>query len=594
MPRCSDQALEIALRELSEHAASGRKRANWLSTYLVAQRMEAAGYPMSINGTDQGVHDLYVLAPDHPRGRSNPFVDLQSAYRWSQVQDSGRKTVWNNATRDHPQTPLFKEGHIQNGLLPNAIDVLLTNLGTEEPLPGRDALAVFLTREHDWPAEPSREELHNEAAALLGITPGDFRRISQDDPPLSSPILGTPEWSSELLKASLLGPPAPVTDEVHGSSAVEEIPIGAVHELPEQFRRFLGQYGIAVDGPVEIIDILASTLASQLLIMAGPSGSGKSLMASALAAFFAPADRRGHLESQRLLAKPEEFFGYYSHLVGAGAFVADDQLLSLLEVAASEETTPPIVTIEEANLSPIEGYLSPLVHGLGGLESSTLAIRLHGQPTQVESQIPEVKVPPVLELQPYPRFFATINVDAESPAPARKVVSRACVMLLETPRFETALAAADTLVHPSVGEANGPAASLIGRPTVAFDRYAETGSDAYQQALTERAARLRNALGVDAIAHRQLQRSLMYMAWFVELSGTEEPDEDDPVVQAAADNTLVHFILPSLPAAQFERALDVLDDGQRAGVLAGRLARLRGTVAEHQFGPPPDFWGALS
>ena len=101
---------------------------------------------------------------------------------------------------------------------------------------------------------------------------------------------------------------------------------------------------------------------------------------------------------------------------------------------------------------------------------------MHTQPGEVDSQVPGRKVPQVLELQPYPRFFATINVDADSPAPARKVVSRACVILLETPTFETALAAADTLVHPSVEDAGGPAAAYIGKPTIAFDRYAATGS----------------------------------------------------------------------------------------------------------------------
>ena len=52
-------------------------------------------------------------------------------------------------------------------------------------------------------------------------------------------------------------------------------------------------------------------------------------MASALAAFFAPKDRRCRLEASRLLAKPEEFLGYYSHLADQ-KFMAYDSLLSLL------------------------------------------------------------------------------------------------------------------------------------------------------------------------------------------------------------------------------------------------------------------------
>lgn len=597
MPRCSEVALEAALTELSEHAASSRARSNWMSTFLVARRMKAAGYPMTIAGANSGVDDLFVLLPNHAHGRSNPFVDLASRYRWGQVEGSGRKTVWNTGTRNGAQTALFdrdakNQHHFSAGLLGSATGVLLQNLGTTEPLPARDALAVFLTRGHDWPSEPTRPNLHTEARSLLGMSQPEFEQVTSDTA-MAVPVLGTPEWSPALLEASPLGPPK-ADEDAHGTKVpADDIPIESVHELPEQFRRFLGQYGIATGSRDELIDLLAAALSSQFVIMAGPSGSGKSLMASALAAFFAPADRRCRLESSRLLARPQEFLGYYSHLAGE-RFMAYDQLLHLLELLRGDGDSPPMVTIEEANLSPIEGYFSALVHGLGGLEAETLPIGLHSQPGPVDSQVPGQKVPPVLDLAHYPRVFATINVDADSPAPARKVVSRACVVLLETPTFETALAAADTLVHPSVEEAVGPAAGLIGRPTIAFDRYATTGSDVFQQAMAERAAVLHDALGLDVIAHRQLQRSLMYMAWLVELSGEVEPEQGQPAVEAAADNALMHFVLPSLPAAQFERALRALDDGNRTGVLSQRLTRLRSVVSEHQFGPPPDFWGSLS
>lgn len=601
MPRCSEAAIEASLRQLSEHAASNKHRSNWMSTFIVAQRMSTAGYANSIAGTNSGVADVFVLIPDHEHGRINPFVDLGSGYRWGQVEDSGRKTAWNTGTRSGQQTTLFNEAsqpdgsmkrHFNGGLRPDAIDVMLGRLGTDEPLAARDALAVFLTRDHDWPTEPPRAELLAAAQTMIGLSLQDFQRITSDAP-LGLPVLGDPEWSPALLSASDVGPPlAPAAGGSDGYPA-DDIPIESVLDLPEQFRRFLGNYGIATGSHDELVDLLASALSSQFVIMAGPSGSGKSLMASALAAFFAPERRRCRLEASRLLAKPEEFFGYYSHLAGK-RFMAYGQLLALLQIDVGAYGTPQMITIEEANLSPIEGYFPALVHGLGGLESSVLGIGLHTQPNNVESQVPEVKVPPVLELLPYPRSFATINVDADSPAPARKVVSRACVVLLETPTFETALAAADTLVHPSVEGAEGPAAALIGRPRIAFDRYAATGSDAYQQALGERAGMLREALGGDVIAHRQLQRSLMYMAWFVELTTSAQPDPGDPAVEAAADNALLHFVLPSLPAAQFERALSALNDGHRSGVLATRLARLRGVVAEQQFGPPPDFWGALS
>lgn len=603
MPRCSEEALEAALRQLSLHASSNKYRANWLSTFLAAKRAETAGYGLTIAGVNRSVDDLFVLVPDHAKGRINPFIDLSSKVRWLKVADSGRSTVWNTGTRDQSQTALFNpssqnngRGYFGAGLLPDAADVAVRHLysdGKTDPLPSRDALAVFLTRDHDWSTEPTRDALHTEAQAYLGMEPDEFKRITHDIP-LDVPILGTPEWSADLLVASDLGPPDAVAPSVRGQDSREpDITVDDVTQLPDKFRTFLNHHGITTESDDELIDLLASTLSSQFIIMAGPSGSGKSLMASALAAFFAPQNRRARLESSRLLAKREEFFGYYSHLAG-NSFQVLEPLQSLLDVTANNSGTPPMVIIEEANLSPIEGYLSPLVHGFGGLETRTLDIPLHNQVGQVEQSGSAQVVPAALSLEPYPRFFATINVDADSPAPARKVVSRACVVLMEAPAFDTALAAADTLVHPSVEESSGPAAALIGRPTLAFDRYSETGSNVFQQTLRSRANTLRSELGADVIAHRPLQRSLIYMAWYAELYNITEPEPGDSIIEAAADNAIAHFVLPVLSATEFEGALSALATEQRGGILAARLARLSRAAQSQQFGPAPDFWGALS
>ncbi len=335
MPHCSEEALETALQQLSEHAASGRARANWMSTYLVAQRMTSADYSMTISGANSGVNDVFVLLPNNVHGRNNPFVDFGSDYRWGQVEASGRKTVWNTGTRNGAQRVLFDQDHFSNGLAPNAISLLLQHLGNEEPLPARDALAVLLTRDRDWPAEPTRDRLIGEAASFLGITVPDFERLTEDVE-LGVPVVGELEWSAALLEASELGPPREDNHDGGAPAPGEGIPIESVEELPEQFRRFLAQYGIATGGEDESLDLLAATLSSQFVIMAGPSGSGKSLTASAVAAFFAPHGRRGRLESSRLLAKPQEFFGFYSQLAGGG-FVANEPLLTLLELEDGEQ-----------------------------------------------------------------------------------------------------------------------------------------------------------------------------------------------------------------------------------------------------------------
>jgi len=598
VPVCSEEALEASLTALAEHASGSKQRSNWMSTYLVALRMAAAGYNRSTTGADQATDDVFVLVPDHRTGRVSPFVDLGSANRWLKVANSGRSTVWNTGTTGK-QTVLFTGDHFSNVLKPDAREIVLDALGSDDPLPHRDALAVLLTRDVDWPAEPTRPELHAAAAAFLGIDVAAFDALT-DDVLLGVPVLGEPAWSPQLLERSELGPRdrrPPAVDAAPRATAVAAgaTPDVATDELVDEFGRFLTHHGVAPGGTHEITDLLAAALSSQLVIMAGPSGSGKSLTAGALSAFFALKTNRARLESSRLLARPQEFFGYYSPLADK-TFMAYDSLLALLRLE-DQKGRAPLITIEEANLSPIEGYLSPLVHGLSGLERERLPISLHTLPDTVDSQVPGWGVPPILELGPYARVFATLNIDADSPAPARKVVSRACVTLLETPTFDTALEALGTLEHPSLDEADGPAAGSLGRPTAALGRYLETGNQAYEQAVSNRAALLRDQLGVDVIAHRQLQKALMYMAWYVELAGEGgdgDPELDPVVVEAAADNALLHFVLPSLSANYFEKAVRVLDDGTRTGVLASRLMRLRVVADENRFGPPLDFWGALS
>ncbi|MFC6088151.1 AAA family ATPase [Saccharothrix lopnurensis] len=204
MPRVSEEALEKALKQLAEHAGDSKHRSNWMSTFLAACRVQAARYPNTISGVDRAVDDLFVLLPHNPtHGRINPFVRSGSG-KWLKIADSGRSTVWNTGTRRGKQTVLFVDNHFKNGLLPNALSVLLESLGRVK-LPGRDALAVFLARNHDWKSEPEKEELHEVAADVIGLAVQDFMRITSASS-FIQPFLGEPEWTPDLLASSDLGP----------------------------------------------------------------------------------------------------------------------------------------------------------------------------------------------------------------------------------------------------------------------------------------------------------------------------------------------------------------------------------------------------
>lgn len=600
MARFSEAALEAALAQLSQHV---RRTAdsNWTQAFLAGRRMQAASYPSTTRGADNAVADLFTLIPAVRTGTLNPFINLDSTQRWLRNHEAGRSTVWNKATRRYTQTLLFNDAgpgtdrHIQNGIRDDAIDVLLEQYSQLDVKgPADEALAVLIARDVDWTSEPSRDEVRTAAADALGLSFDDYERFTSREP-LGVAFLGDPEWSPELLEKSPLGPPPdqqPGVAVVQGQ-AYEEAPIEQITGLVDEFKKFATAHGIAVSD-ADIHDLLAATLGSQFVLMAGPSGSGKSLMASALSAFFAKKDRRTRLEGSRFLARQEEFLGYYSHLAGE-QFIAQQPLLDLLPLEAAEDRKEvPIVTIEEANLSPIEGYMSALVHGLGGNESADLSFQLHSiweDPMLTQSG---EEVPASLRLAPYPRFFATINVDADSPAPARKVASRACVVLTETPSIDEAKVSADILSQPSIGKADGPASTILGRPSSAFARYKETGSTVYEEALSARGKDLSQAIGTEAVNFRAYQKALFYIAWYVELAGIEEPEPDSLVVATAVDNALLHFVLPTLSAQQFAQAIEGLQNVDPASVLSRRIVRLRAAIGEQHFGPAPDFWGALS
>lgn len=601
MARVSEEALEVALRQLSDHV-SRTADSNWTQAFLAGLRIAAADYASSTRGADKAVADLFTVIPTARTGTLNPFINLGSTRRWLRNREAGRSSVWNKASRkNYAQTLLFNDGgaggdrHIGNGIRSDAIDVLLDQFRVLDIIgPAGPALAVLITRDAQWGSEPTLDELQTAAATKLGLSLDDYKRFTVPTP-LGVPVLGDPEWSPALLEASPLGPPPdsqPGAAVVQGH-AYEEAPIEQITSLVDEFKKFATAYGITASDS-DMHDLLAATLGSQFVLMAGPSGSGKSLTASALAAFFAKKDRRTSLEGSRFLARQEEFLGYYSHLAGQ-QFIAQPPLLDLLPLSSSEERKDaPVVIIEEANLSPIEGYLSALVHGLGGREAGALDFRLHTRSDEVPTADEDVTVPSRLTLAPYPRFFATINVDADSPSPARKVASRACVILTDTPAIEEARVSADILSQPSIEEADGPASTILGRPSAAFARYAQSGSDVYEESLLRRGKQLSEVIGTEAVNFRAYQKALFYIAWYVELAGEDEPQPGSLVVATAVDNALLHFVLPTLPAHHFAAAVEGLLDIAPESVLASRVELLKAVLNAQSFGPSPDFWGALS
>ncbi len=368
------------------------------------------------------------------------------------------------------------------------------------------------------------------------------------------------------------------------------------------FDNYLGARGLVYESATKA-DLLAATLSSQFVLFAGPSGTGKSTAASALAEFFSPVERRSTITVERTWESPQDVTGSYSSF--AGYFLAKPGLDELARLVHNPNALPgnpsaltPLVVVEEANLSPIEGYLNPVVHGLSSPARETISWALHPMPSPVPRSGEEgasADVPPSLILGPWPRFLGTINVDHTAIAPARKVSGRACVVLLEPLDDVAAADGIDALWNEGTAAREGGPEELLHDPRTALAFLRGTPE------LTELAdsldtviRRLGAAIGANPVSKRDEQRCLLYMAFFRDIAPYVPGFQQGEVLMQAAENAVLHFVLPGLTPQQFLAAVDHFREEGPPSLLRSRCARLLPEKADVSLGYAVDFWTALS
>lgn len=359
----------------------------------------------------------------------------------------------------------------------------------------------------------------------------------------------------------------------------------ALAGIPNAFGTFCASRGIVYEDGVRR-DMLAAILASQLVLMAGPSGTGKSTGARVLAEFFTDSTASRPFDVRPLWTGPDGLVGYYSPL--ANAYEEADGLAPLVDLSASPPQRVPFAILEEANLSPIEVYFGGVITQLSGLTAAKVEWRLHRQAG--------LTAPPLsVTLEPYPRFLATINVDSTAAAPSPKVCGRALTVLLEAPDVKLAInstsAIGTTPPTPST-----PGASVIGNPQAAWFAVLAAGAGAtLTGALSTLCATLEADLKANHVSPRDVQRCVLFMAWYVALA--EHDAGFTTLADAAAEAAelaVLHVVLPGLGSGQFGSAVQSLKKVATVdGLLDQRLDRVLAST-KGIYGAPPDYWAALS
>jgi len=163
--------------------------------------------------------------------------------------------------------------------------------------------------------------------------------------------------------------------------------------------------------------IFASLIAKRFLILTGLSGSGKTKVAQALAAWLTPNKIRqwevvavgsDWTSNEQVIGYPDSINQTYVRTVS----------LDLILQAAEHQDTPYFLILDEMNLSHVERYFADL---LSAIESNE-PLSLHRQSGEVN------KVPQSLYLPPNLFIIGTVNVDETTYLFSPKVLDRANVI----------------------------------------------------------------------------------------------------------------------------------------------------------------------
>lgn len=258
--RLSYDAMVAALNDFRQLQYS-KQLVSLYESFLVGHWLHSHGhYPSPvIKQANEAVAEIFVLFPDHPRGRLYPF-----RFDWLVREGSGRRTVWNNTTRGEKlATKIYRpgssgHGDIRQGLVPNAGAILQNEL-IDCPLPSWQSLVCLVLSQHDFGASDNWTSARQIMLNELGFSSSDLSNIA-DNRTLGPALLGAPEWPNQSLP-SHLAPPTSATPSIPTSVATQGSADRA--NLP-----------VVVDARVKRM-LEQAIISHRCLLLVGPPGSGK-------------------------------------------------------------------------------------------------------------------------------------------------------------------------------------------------------------------------------------------------------------------------------------------------------------------------------
>lgn len=347
--RIGQEPFNDALRDFAQLRYS-TQRASLIESFLTARWMATHGrYPdPTVADANDAVDALFNVDPTKRHGRLYPF-----RYDWRVAQDSGRKTVWNNTTRGPKlATSIFVDQDIRSGLIASAADVVANEL-SDTARPSKQALAVLLLRNHDFPAGSDWNTAIAELRNLLGITDAELDAVC-DDRPLGHDLLGDAEWTPDGIPDSL----APPTTRSSKEPSTSKDRPGAEMRATE----------ILIDQRLERM-LLGALRTFPCVLLVGPPGTGKgALMQWAIDRIRADPEAFGfepQYDPNPIWRTPDESWTAFD-LIGGLAPDAQGRLKWSNGVLLDSVSNHRWLVLDELNRADLDRIMGPLLTWLAG------------------------------------------------------------------------------------------------------------------------------------------------------------------------------------------------------------------------------------